>query len=35
VWRNSPADYTAPIVALLGVAWVIYGRFVARKPFGI
>jgi hypothetical protein len=32
--ENTPADYATPAVALVGVAWVLYGRFVASKPFG-
>ena len=32
--ENTPMDYGIPAVAIVGVAWVLYGRFIATKPFG-
>lgn len=31
---NEPGDYTNSIVILVGAAWALYGRFIAKKPFG-
>lgn len=31
---NTPMDYTAPSMILIGAAWALYGRFFANKPFG-
>lgn len=31
---NAPTDYTEPVLILVGAAWALYGRFVAKKPMG-
>lgn len=31
---NAPTDYTEPVLILVGAAWALYGRFIAKKPFG-
>lgn len=31
---NTPMDYTEPALILVGSVWSLYGRFIAKKPFG-
>jgi len=31
---NTPMDYTAPSLILVGALYALYGRFIAKKPFG-
>jgi hypothetical protein len=41
IWRlwtdgieNTPMDYATPAIALISALWILYGRYVAKKPFG-
>ncbi|WP_395449972.1 hypothetical protein ACHMW7_09245 [Aminobacter sp. UC22_36] len=38
LWTNgvpdTPTLYVGPATILVGAAWALYGRFIARKPFG-
>lgn len=31
---NTPMDYTPPAMVLVGAGWALWGRFIAKKPFG-
>ncbi len=31
---NTPQDYVPHVVVIIGTAWALYGRFIAKKPFG-
>lgn len=32
--ENTPMDYATPSIAIISALWILYGRYVAKKPFG-